>query len=198
MGNFSTILVKDYIADSRGDKEAHWRIWRRSKSHNSSWRVRWSKYVHHQILRRNKLAHFNAVMISSLLVANEKNLFSQAITMSGDVSLRRPRNMNWQNSQYEQNVHFLGLTHASSETRRKAFYEMKAEELIRKLPMAQHWIPTVDGEYIKDDITLAALADPENMMGKPDWCRRVIVGDTGDDVRTHLPLVHVRILTKVV
>lgn len=95
--------------------------------------------------------------------------------------------MKWQNSQYEQNVHFLGLTHASPETRRKVFYVMKADDLIKKLPMAQHWISTVDGEYIKEDISLAALADPGNGMGKPDWCGRIMIGDTGDDVSLSFP-----------
>lgn len=60
---------------------------------------------------------------------------------------------------------------------------MKAEELIQKLPLAQHWIPTVDENFIKEDISLAKLADPQNVMGKPDWCSRIMVGDTGDDVR---------------
>lgn len=107
--------------------------------------------------------------------------------MSGDVSLRRPRDMTWQNSQYAQNVHFLGLTHSSLEDRRKAFYDMDVQELLKKLPGAQHWIPTVDGVYIKDEVSLAALADSENGLGKPEWCRRILVGDTGDDVSIHFP-----------
>ncbi|KUJ09450.1 alpha/beta-hydrolase [Mollisia scopiformis] len=122
-----------------------------------------------------------AILISYLLVADEKDLFQQAILMSGDSSLRRPRDMRWQNSQYEHNVHFLGLGRASLDNRKKVFFGMSAEELIKNLPMAQHWIATVDGNYIKEDITLGALADPSNAMGKPGWCKQIVVGDTADD-----------------
>lgn len=122
-------------------------------------------------------------MIHTLLVASEKDLFEQAILMSGDVTLRGTRKMEWQNSQYDENVKFLALSNVSASERRKAFYEMTAEDLIKKLPMGQHWCPTVDGSYIKENVSMGELADPTNVVGRPDWCKRIMVGDTADDVR---------------
>ncbi|CZR63049.1 uncharacterized protein PAC_12946 [Phialocephala subalpina] len=121
-----------------------------------------------------------SIIISTLLVANEKDLFEQAIMMSGDTALRRARKMEWQNSQYEANIKFLGLENASPQERKKAFYELKAEHLIKRLPLSQHWCPTVDGKYITEEVLEGMLKAPWN-IGKPDWCKRVMVGDTAHD-----------------
>ncbi|KAF8860196.1 alpha/beta-hydrolase [Acephala macrosclerotiorum] len=121
-----------------------------------------------------------SIIISTLLVANEKNLFEQAIMMSGDTTLRRARKMEWQNSQYEANIKFFSLENVSSEERRKAFYEMKVEDVIKKLPLSQYWVPTVDGSYITEEVLKGMLTAPWG-IGKPDWCKRVMVGDTAHD-----------------
>lgn len=89
--------------------------------------------------------------------------------------------MEWQNSVYDVNIKFLGLENASPEDRRKALYEMEAEDVIKTLPMAHHWCPTVDGSYITKEVLDGMLKAPWT-IGKPDWCKRVMVGDTGHDV----------------
>lgn len=107
--------------------------------------------------------------------------------------------MHWQNSHYYTNANLLGLENASSEERKKAFYEMKAEEIVDKLPMFQHWSPTFDGSYIRNDVTLGMLSNPANPVGKPTWCKQIVIGDTAHDVsRSSLLYDHVVDLSREV
>jgi len=50
------------------------------------------------------------------------------------------------------------------------------------LPAFQHWSPTVDGEFISQEVTLGILSDVKNPIGKPAWCEAVMVGDVEHDV----------------
>jgi hypothetical protein len=59
---------------------------------------------------------------------------------------------------------------------------MSASEITAKLPAFQHWSPTVDGEFISQEITLGILSDVKNPIGKPAWCEAVMVGDVEHDV----------------
>lgn len=108
--------------------------------------------------------------------------------MSGDMTLRRPRSKKWQEKHYLANSKLLSLDSLSSKERKVAFNKMPVEELVKKLPMFQHWSPTIDGEFIEHDVDLGMLSDPSNPIGKPDWCEEILIGSTHHDVRLLLCL----------
>jgi hypothetical protein len=103
--------------------------------------------------------------------------------MSGDITLRRPRSKEWQEEHYLANSKLLGFNVLTSEERREAFKRVSVEELVTKLPMFQHWSPTIDGEFIEQAVDLGMLSDPSTPVGKPDWCQEILIGSTHHDVR---------------
>ena len=102
--------------------------------------------------------------------------------MSGDPTLRRPRDMVWQDAHYQSVITSLGLQSLSSKERRESLLNMKTTDLVAKLPAFMHWSPTVDGSFIKEEITIGNLKDPGYRRGKPDWCKSIFVGDAAHDV----------------
>ncbi|PMD31812.1 para-nitrobenzyl esterase [Hyaloscypha variabilis F] len=121
-----------------------------------------------------------SIFISTLLLTKEP-IFNRACMMSGDTTLRRPRTMEWQNTHYQANIKLLGLEKATGEARKAELYNMSASEITAKLPAFQHWSPTVDGEFISQEVTLGILSDVKNPIGKPAWCEAVMVGDVEHD-----------------
>lgn len=51
-----------------------------------------------------------------------------------------------------------------------------------KLPPFGAWAPTIDGSYIKDEITIEQIATEGWPTGKPGWCEKVLIGDALGDV----------------
>jgi hypothetical protein len=90
--------------------------------------------------------------------------------------------MEWQNTHYQANIKLLGLEKATGEARKAELYNTSASEITAKLPAFQHWSPTVDGEFISQEVTLGILSDVKNPIGKPAWCEAVMVGDVEHDV----------------
>ncbi|KAH7390379.1 Alpha/Beta hydrolase protein [Cadophora sp. MPI-SDFR-AT-0126] len=122
-----------------------------------------------------------AICISTLLLVNTPALFNQAIIMSGESTLRKARRMRWQNKLYATNTRFLGLEDLTSEERRRAMYEMSAEELVQKLPMFQNWSPCLDGKYIAEEVDLGMLSYRTGSAGRPKWCEKILIGDVAQD-----------------
>ena len=103
--------------------------------------------------------------------------------MSGDPTLRRPRSLEWQDGHYESVTTALGLHEFSPTDRAERLTNMSAKEMVRGLPAFMHWSPTIDGEFIKEEITIGQLHDPGDKRGKPTWLKGVVAGDMLHDVR---------------
>ncbi|KAF2467476.1 para-nitrobenzyl esterase [Lindgomyces ingoldianus] len=111
-----------------------------------------------------------------------ERLFERVGVMSGDVTLRKPRGMGWQNRMYADQLRYLGLDgRLGKEERVKRLREMPWEEMCEKLPLAQHFCGCVDGVWLKGGVTLDILAGGREGIHKPRWCREFVVGDTAHD-----------------
>jgi hypothetical protein len=103
--------------------------------------------------------------------------------MSGDPTLRRPRDMKWQDAHFSSIITTLGLQELGLKEGRERMLNMSREEVVEKLPAFMHWSPTIDGTFIKKEITVGQLKDPRYERGKPKWCNEVLVGVAAHDVR---------------
>jgi len=126
------------------------------------------------------------VSLSTHLLS-DTSLFSKAILMSGDTTLRKIRKRSWHNSLYESNIKMLGLDKLSQKGRKDALYNMSAAELTNRLPMFQHWSPAIDGRFLLKEVNLGILSSTDDPTGKPHWCKEIVVGDTLHDVVIHIP-----------
>ncbi|KAI8940077.1 hypothetical protein NX059_003796 [Plenodomus lindquistii] len=124
-----------------------------------------------------------AISLSTLLCANvgKESLFERVILMSGETTLRKPRDERWQQQMYEEQSIHLKLDPKDVAGRRDALLRTGAEELAQKLPLAQHFTGTVDGNWLKTDITIDTLSDNERVEHKPSWCKEFVVGDSAHD-----------------
>ncbi|KAF2270507.1 alpha/beta-hydrolase [Lojkania enalia] len=123
-----------------------------------------------------------AISLSKLMCADiGEGLFERVIIMSGEATLRKPRRWKWHEEMYKDQLKFLGLDQLEKNQRIKKLREMSAEEMCQNLPLAQHFCALVDGDWLKEDVTLGLLADGSVGMHKPDWCNEFIVGDTAHD-----------------
>jgi hypothetical protein len=101
--------------------------------------------------------------------------------MSGEVTIRRPQSKEWRDAFNNTNAELLGWNKADSELR-NILFQTKATDIVNKLPMFQHWTPAVDGDFIPEEFTLGQLADVDSKVGKPEWCKEIMIGDVADDV----------------
>ncbi|KAH6705400.1 Alpha/Beta hydrolase protein [Leptodontidium sp. MPI-SDFR-AT-0119] len=122
-----------------------------------------------------------AICISTLLLTNSPPLFNQAIVMSGESTLRKARRIRWQNTHYAANTSLLGLENLTAEERKRAMYEMSADEMVQKLPMFQNWSPCLDGSFIAEEVHLGMLSSCKGEAGRPKWCEKLLIGDVGQD-----------------
>jgi hypothetical protein len=102
--------------------------------------------------------------------------------MSGDASLRKPRTLQWHNEMYKENVKLCGLELCSNHESAISFRDTEAKTLIDRLPPSQHWCAAIDGQFLKRNIDLGDLADSESYIGKPKWCKEILIGDCLHDV----------------
>jgi hypothetical protein len=101
--------------------------------------------------------------------------------MSGEVTIRRPQSKEWRDAFNNTNAELLGWNKADSELR-NILFQTKATDIVNKLPLFQHWTPAVDGDFIPEEFTLGQIADVDNKVGKPEWCKEIMIGDVADDV----------------
>lgn len=129
------------------------------------------------------------ISLSTLLCADVgAGLFERVVVMSGEATLREPRSRAWHEMMYHDQLKFLELQETRVEERTKRMRDIGAEELVGKLPLAQHFCACIDGDFLKEEVTLTALGDGERRLHKPEWCREFIVGDTAHDVMLCYPL----------
>lgn len=82
---------------------------------------------------------------------------------------------------YEDQFQILKLDVRDIEARRKALLDTDAEELAQKLPLAQHFGATIDGQFMTQDVTIEALMSGSSTIHKPSWCKEFVIGDTAHD-----------------
>lgn len=95
--------------------------------------------------------------------------------MSGDVSLRRPRTLAWQEALLRENLTHLGLASLDPLEAVAKLRDIPAADLVRSIPLIQHWSPTLDDKFLprlRGDFYI------EN-----SWCRHILMGDMAHDVR---------------
>ncbi|CAG8960575.1 hypothetical protein HYFRA_00013398 [Hymenoscyphus fraxineus] len=115
-------------------------------------------------------------------------LFNRLIALSGDPTLRRPNTLA-QQTKYATQI--LTKHDISTTNNVNILLDIPAKELVLKLPPYGAWAPTIDGSYIKDEITVQKIADHSSRRGKPEWCERVLIGDAlGDATVLHDRLLY--------
>jgi carboxylesterase type B len=126
------------------------------------------------------------ISLSTLLCAEVGNegLFQRVVLMSGEATLRKPRNRAWHEEMYQEQLKLLGLDSLNVEGRTNRLREFGVDDLVNKLPLAQHFCACTDGHFLKKkDITLEVLSDGKQQEHKVDWCKEFVIGDTAHDVR---------------
>ncbi|KAF2634921.1 alpha/beta-hydrolase [Massarina eburnea CBS 473.64] len=123
------------------------------------------------------------ISLSVLLCADvgKEGLFERVVVMSGEATLRKPRNILWHEELYRDQLKFLKLDSLSVEERSKRLRNSDADKLIHELPLAQHFCACIDGRFIKEDITPGTMSDGRNKQHKPDWCTEFVIGDAAYD-----------------
>ncbi|KZM18769.1 hypothetical protein ST47_g10009 [Ascochyta rabiei] len=114
-----------------------------------------------------------AISLSTLLATTEP-LFSRVILMSGDVSLRRPRTVTWQDALLCENLKHLSLGGLDLSEAIEKLRAIPAAELVQTIPFIQHWSPTLDDGF------LAGLRE-EDFYIENSWCKHVMMGDMAHD-----------------
>jgi carboxylesterase type B len=124
------------------------------------------------------------ISLSVLLCANigDEGLFERVVIMSGEATLRKPRIIQWHEKMYQDEMKLLGLDEWSVDERVKRLRQIRAEDLVSKLPIAQGWCGCIDGSFLEEDIRLSTVGDGTNKQHKPDWCKEFVVGETAHDV----------------
>lgn len=125
-----------------------------------------------------------AISLSTLLCVDvgREALFEKVVIMSGDATLRKSRVRSWHEAMYQDQLRLLGLEQVDVEKRKKQLREMDVTDMVSKLPFAQHYCACVDGEFLKENISLDGMADGTREQHKPAWCKVFVIGDTRHDV----------------
>ena len=125
-----------------------------------------------------------AMALSTILCANvgEDTLFERVLLMSGEVTVRKPRESFWHQRVYNDQLRYLGLDKSNTATQRSQLLGADAQELAEKLPPLQPYCAHVDGVWLTEDITTGVIVDGRRTEHKPTWCREFVIGDTQHDV----------------
>lgn len=95
--------------------------------------------------------------------------------MSGDVSLRRPRTVAWQETILCENLKHLGLGDLNPPEAIEKLRALPAAEIVQMIPLVQHWSPTLDDGF------LTGLRERDFYI-ENSWCKHVMIGEMADDV----------------
>jgi carboxylesterase type B len=124
-----------------------------------------------------------AISLSTLLCANvgEQGLFERVVVMSGEATLRKWRNTWWQQKMCEDQYTYLKADVNDVEGRKRILLDTDAEALAQKLPLAQSFAATVDGQFLPHEATIDAIRDGSSAFHKPSWCKEFVIGDAEHD-----------------
>ncbi|CAI6279739.1 unnamed protein product [Periconia digitata] len=123
------------------------------------------------------------ISLSTLLCADvgAHGLFERVVIMSGEASLRTPRDKEWHDDMYRDQLKFLGLDKVDVNERKARLTGLDVEVLGNKLPLAQHFSACIENEFLQGDFRLGSIRDGSSKHHKPDWCKEFVVGDTAHD-----------------
>ncbi|KAH7408370.1 Alpha/Beta hydrolase protein [Phaeosphaeria sp. MPI-PUGE-AT-0046c] len=123
------------------------------------------------------------ISLSTLISANvgAEGLFDRVVIMSGDATLRKPRNKWWHRQFYQEQAKTLDVSTTDAAALRVKLLRTGAEELAQQLPFANHFCGYVDGSWLKTDINIKVLANGTKAEHKPDWCKDFVIGDCPHD-----------------
>lgn len=123
------------------------------------------------------------ISLSTLLCANvgTQGLFEHVVIMSGETTLRKPRNKWWHEQMYEDQAGLLGLQASNTAELKKKLSSTDAEELAQQLPFAAHYCGYIDGSWLTKDFTINLLTNGQRTEHKPEWCKDFVIGDTVHD-----------------
>ncbi|KAF2025247.1 alpha/beta-hydrolase [Setomelanomma holmii] len=123
------------------------------------------------------------ISLSTILCADvgTPGLFERVVIMSGDTTLRKPRNKWWHWQTYKAQSAFFGLKATDSCELSRTLLDTDVVHLTQKLPFAAHYCGYIDGEWLKEDVSLLTLANGSATEHKPLWCKEFVVGDTAHD-----------------
>jgi carboxylesterase type B len=123
------------------------------------------------------------ISLSTILCANvgAEALFERVVIMSGEATLRKPRNKRWHRQMYKSQSAFLEIKETDLKALETSLLATEAEQLAQRLPLAQHYCCYIDGKWLKEDVTLSILANGQRIQHKPAWCEEYVVGDTAHD-----------------
>ncbi|KAF2442234.1 alpha/beta-hydrolase [Karstenula rhodostoma CBS 690.94] len=133
------------------------------------------------------------ISLSTLLCVDTggEALFEKVVIMSGDATLRKSRVRSWHDLMYQDQLKLLGLDQMEVEQRKTQLRELDPMEMVKELPIAQHYCACVDGNFLKENISLDLMADGSRGVHKPTWCKELVIGDTRHDGT----ILHGRVLT---
>ncbi|KAF5002060.1 hypothetical protein FDECE_10739 [Fusarium decemcellulare] len=114
-----------------------------------------------------------AICLSALL-ATQEPLFSRVVLMSGEVSLRRPRSMEWHESMLLDNLAKLNVKTENINEAAKSLRAIPASEICESLPLTQHWSP------VQDDVFFTGLSSADLHI-KTAWCNSMLIGSMAHD-----------------
>lgn len=84
--------------------------------------------------------------------------------------------MAWQAAMLRENLTYLGLDGYDMQEAVQRLRMMPATEIVRALPMVQHWSATLDGSF------LGGLQSSDLQVANT-WCNSILIGDMAHDVR---------------
>ncbi|KAH6696140.1 Alpha/Beta hydrolase protein [Verticillium dahliae] len=110
----------------------------------------------------------------STLLATSDPLFHRALLMSGDITVRRPQSMAWQEAMLRENLTYLGLDDSDLKEVINKLRLLPASDIVQVVPMVQHWSATLDEDFLPGlraaDLTITNT-----------WCKSILTGDMAHD-----------------
>ncbi|KAG7121495.1 Succinate--hydroxymethylglutarate CoA-transferase like protein [Verticillium longisporum] len=110
----------------------------------------------------------------STLLATSDPLFHRALLMSGDITVRRPQSMAWQEAMLRENLTYLGLDDLDAKEAVNKLRLLPASDIVQMVPMVQHWSATLDEDFLPGlraaDLTITNT-----------WCKSILTGDMAHD-----------------
>jgi len=145
-----------------------------------------------------------------LMLMLKKPRFTRAISESGQAHLIGPKTIAFHEKEYGMVLKTLGLDRLSPAERVKELKTMPLEKIMAVPPPEPMFQPCADGVLWDQVPYWDILADPKNMINKPDWVEAIMMGACKDDVpllsraKTHsreqsisCTLKHMKILVQI-
>lgn len=112
----------------------------------------------------------------------KKPRFTRAIMQSGQARLIGPKTIAFHEKMYNMVLQTLSLDKMTKSDRVEELRTMPLEKIMAVPPPEVMYQPCADGVLWKEVPYWDILADPKNMIDKPDFVEAVMFGECKDDV----------------